>query len=108
MEAIQSEVKKFINSDFIKEEEHPDWVANIIPVTKKNEKIRVCIDFRDLNEACPKNKPFLITDVMINNTCRFERIFFMYGFSGYNQIKCTLTMRNIHHSGHHQGCIVIL
>ena len=39
MEAIQSEVKKFIDSDFIREEQHPDWVANIIPVIKKNGKI---------------------------------------------------------------------
>ena len=82
MEVIQSEVKKFINSDFITEEEHPDWVAHIIPVTKKNEKIRVCIDFRDLNEACPKDEFSLpITDVMIDNTCGFEQMSFMDGFS---------------------------
>jgi len=62
MEAIQSEVKKLINSDFIMKEQHPDWVANIVPVTKKNTKIRVCIDFRDLNEACPKDEfPIPIT-----------------------------------------------
>ena len=88
MEAIQSEVKKFIDSGFIKEEQHPDWVANIVPVTKKNEKIRVCIDFRDLNEVYPKDEfPLPITDVMIDNTCGFERMSFMDGFSGYNQIK---------------------
>jgi len=39
MEAIQSEVKKLIDSGFIREEQHPDWVANIVPVTKKNGKI---------------------------------------------------------------------
>ena len=55
MEAIQSEVRKLIDSDFIREEQHPDWVANIVPVAKKNGKIRICIDFRDLNEACPKD-----------------------------------------------------
>jgi len=38
MEAIQSEVKKFIDYDFIREEQHPDWVANIVPITKKNGK----------------------------------------------------------------------
>jgi len=56
MEAIQSEVKKLIDSGFIREEQHPDWVANIVPVAKKNGKIRICIDFRDLNEACPKDE----------------------------------------------------
>ena len=35
MKAIQSEVKKLIDSGFIREEQHPDWVANIVPVTKK-------------------------------------------------------------------------
>jgi len=85
---IQSKVKKLINSSFISKEPHPDWVANIVPVTKKNEKIRVCIDFRDRNETCPKDEfPLPITDVMIDNTYGFERMSFMDGFSGYNQIK---------------------
>ena len=38
METIQSEVKKLINSSFIREEQHPDWVDNIVPVAKKNGK----------------------------------------------------------------------
>ena len=73
---------------FIREEQHPDQVVNIVPVLKKNGKIRVCIDFRDLNIACPKGEfSFPITVVMIDNMCGFERISFMDGFSGYNQIK---------------------
>jgi len=55
MKVIQLEVKKLIDSSFIREEQHPDWVANIVPVTKKNGKIWVCIDFCDLNEVCPKD-----------------------------------------------------
>jgi len=35
MEAIESEVKKLIDSSLIREEQHPDWVANIVPVTKR-------------------------------------------------------------------------
>ena len=85
MEAIQSKVKKLIDSSFIREEQHPDWVANIVPIIKKNGKIKICIDFRDLNEACPKNEfPLPITDAMIDNTCEFGRMSFMDGFSGYN------------------------
>ena len=50
-------------------EQHPDWVANIIPVLKKNEKIWICIDYRDLNAACPKDEfPLPINDVIIDNT----------------------------------------
>jgi len=45
MEAIKLEVKKLIDSDFVREGQHPDWVANIVPVPKKNGKIQICIDF---------------------------------------------------------------
>ena len=88
IEAIQLEVMKLIDSSFIREEQHPDWVSNIVSVTKKNGKIRLCIDFHNLNEACPKDEfPLPITDVMIDNTCAFERMSFMDRFSRYNQIK---------------------
>jgi len=63
-------------------------VANIVPIPKKNGKIRICIDYCDLNAACPKDEfSLLITDVMIEYTCDFEKISFMDGFSWYNQIK---------------------
>jgi len=88
MEVIESEVKKLIDSDFIREEQHPDWVANIMPVTKKNEKIWICIDIHDLNAACPKDEfPLPIMNVMIDNICGFKRMSFMDEFSRYNQIK---------------------
>ena len=56
MEAIEIEIHKLIECGLIREEQHPDWVANIVPVLKKNEKIRVSIDFWDLNEACLKDE----------------------------------------------------
>ena len=88
MEAIELKVKKLINSGIIREEQHPDWVANIVSLPKKNGKIWIYIDYRDLNVACPKDKFSLpITDVMIDNTCDFERMSFMDDFSRYNQIK---------------------
>ena len=88
MEAIEAEVQKLITCGFMREEQHPDWVANIIPILKKNRKIRICIDYRHLNAVCPNDEfPLPITDVMIDNTCGFERLFFMDGFWGYNQIK---------------------
>ena len=88
MEAIETEVNKLIECGFIREEQHPDWVANIVLVPKKNGKIQICIDFRNLNSTCPKDEfPLPITDVMIDNTYGFERMSFMDDFSGYNQIK---------------------
>ena len=91
-----------------REEQHPDWVANIVPVLKKNGKIRICIDYRDLNTACPKDEFLLpITDVMIDKTCDFKRMSFMDGFSGYTQIKMYPEMKRIHHSEHHWVCFAI-
>ena len=88
MEAIELEVKKLIDSGFIRKEQHPDWVAIIMPITKKNWNIQICIDFCDLNAACPKDEfPLPIADVMIDNTCGSERMSFFDRFSGYNQIK---------------------
>ncbi|XXG47440.1 hypothetical protein AAC387_Pa02g2086 [Persea americana] len=88
MDKIEQEVQKLKNVGFIQEEQHPEWLANSIPVTKKNGQIRVCIDYRDLNNACPKDEfPLPIPEVMIDSTCRFERMTFMDGFSSYNQIK---------------------
>ena len=88
MEAIESKIKKLIDSGFIREEQHPDWIVDIISFTKRNGKIRICIDFHDLNEPCSKDEfPLPITDVMIDNMCGFKQISFMDGFPGYNQIK---------------------
>jgi len=88
MEAIEAEVHKLIKCGFIREEQHPDWVVNIVPILEKNGKIRVCINYCDLNTACSKDEFLLpITDVMIDNTCSFERMSFMDDFLGYNKIK---------------------
>jgi len=60
-------------------------------VPKKKRKIWICIDYHDLNVVCLKDEFSLpITDDMIDNTCSFERMSFIDGFSGYNQIKMYL------------------
>ena len=47
----------------------------------------MCIDFRDLNNACPKDDfPLPITKVMVDATIGHEALSFMDGSSGYNQI----------------------
>ncbi|XXG88145.1 hypothetical protein AAC387_Pa12g0394 [Persea americana] len=73
MDKIEQEVQKLKNVGFIRKEQHPEWLANIVPVTKKNGQIRFCIDYRDLNNACPKDElPLPIPEVMIDNTYGFE------------------------------------
>ena len=51
--AIAEEVRKLLEVDFIREVYYPDWLANVVMVKKVNRKWRICIDFMDLNKACP-------------------------------------------------------
>ncbi|TYK07343.1 uncharacterized protein E5676_scaffold202G00590 [Cucumis melo var. makuwa] len=60
-------------------------------VRKKNGQLRVCVDFRDLNNACPKDDfPLPIMEIMIDATAGHEALSFMDGSSGYNQIRMAL------------------
>ncbi|KAA3482872.1 RNA-directed DNA polymerase-like protein [Gossypium australe] len=69
----------------------PDRVANIVPVPKKDEKVQMCVDYRDLNKASPKDN-FLLPhiDTLVENTAGHSLFSFMDGFYGYNQIKMHL------------------
>ena len=55
---IEQQVKEgledLLKAGFIRAIDYPDWLANIVAVPKKNGKVRICIDFRDLNKATPK------------------------------------------------------
>ncbi|PKU60192.1 RNA-directed DNA polymerase [Dendrobium catenatum] len=87
-EQVIAETKKLIDAGFIREEKYADWIANIVPVKKKNGQIRVCIDFRDLNKACPKDDfPLPVSELLVDNTSNYDMFSFMDGSSGYNQIK---------------------
>jgi len=82
---IKEKVKKQFNAGFLVVARYPKWVANIVPVPKKDGKVRMCMDYRDLNRASPKdNFPLLHTDVLVDNTTNFALFSFMDGFSGYN------------------------
>ena len=59
-----------------------------MPVPKKDGKVRMCMDFRDLNKACPKDDfPLPHINILVDNTVDSALMPFMDGFSGYNQIK---------------------
>nr|XP_009792388.1 PREDICTED: uncharacterized protein LOC104239453 [Nicotiana sylvestris] len=86
--SIEAEVNKLIEAGFIREVKYPSWISSIVPVKKKNGQIRVCVDFRDLNNACPKDEfPLPIPELMIDATTGYEAMSFMDGSSGYNQIR---------------------
>ena len=57
-------------------------------VKKPNGKWKMCVDFTDLNRACPKDSyPLPRIDTMVDSTARHELLSFMDAFSGYNQIR---------------------
>ncbi|KAA3453125.1 RNA-directed DNA polymerase (Reverse transcriptase), Ribonuclease H-like protein [Gossypium australe] len=85
---IKEEVKNQFDAGFLQEVQYLEWVANIVPVPKKDRKVRMCVDYRDLNKASPKdNFPLPHIDTLVDNTVGYSLFSFMYGFLGYNQIK---------------------
>ncbi|KAL0689536.1 hypothetical protein Bca4012_089214 [Brassica carinata] len=85
--AVNDEVDKLLKIGSIREVQYPDWLANPVVVKNKNGKWRVCIDFTDLNKACPKDSfPLPHIDRLVEATAGHELLSFMDAFSGYNQI----------------------
>ena len=81
-------MKKQFDAGFLVVAQYPEWVANIVPVPKKDGKVRMCVDYWDLNRASPKeNFPLPHIDVLVDNTTNFALFSFTDGFSSYNQIK---------------------
>ncbi|XP_050289732.1 uncharacterized protein LOC126727872 [Quercus robur] len=82
---IAEEVRKLLEVDFIREVYYPDWLANVIMIKKANEKWRMCVDFTDLNKACPKDSyPLPQINTLVDSIVRHQLLSFMDAFSGYN------------------------
>ena len=64
---IVKEVQKLLAAGFIKLIQHSRWLSNIVPVKKKNGQIKCCVDFRNLNRACPNDEfPLPNMDLLID------------------------------------------
>ena len=85
--ANNEEVGKLLQAGAIKEVEYPEWLAKVVLVKKANGQWRLCIDFTNINRACPKDScPFPRIDLIVDATAGHELLSFMDAFSGYNQI----------------------
>ena len=85
--AINEEVNKLLRAGAIREVEYPEWLANVVLVKKANGKWRLCINFTDINKACPKDSfPLPRIDLIVDATAGHELLNFMDAFFGYNQI----------------------
>ena len=87
-DAIKEEVQKLMVAKFIREVYYLDWLANVVMVKKANGKWRMCVNFTDLNKACPKDSyPLPRIDQLVDSTAGHKLLSFMDAFSGYNQIR---------------------
>ena len=85
---IKEKVKKQLDARFLEVAKYPQWVANIVPVPKKDGKVRMCVDYRDLNRVSPKdNFPLPYIDTLVDNMAKHSLFSFMDEFSSYNQIR---------------------
>ena len=85
---IDEEVNKLLQAKDIQEVEYSNWLANVVLIKKANEKWRLCINFTDMNRACPKDSfPLSRINLIVDATAGHELLSFMDAFSGYNQIR---------------------
>ena len=84
---VKEEIEKILKAKFTRPTRYVQWLENIVLVMKKNEKLRVCVDFRDLYATTPKDMYVMpIVDMLVDSTTNSDLLSFMDGFSRYNQI----------------------
>jgi hypothetical protein len=86
-EGARNEVKRLLSAGVIREVKYPEWLANTVMVKKANDKWRMCIDFTDLNKACPKDEfPLPRIDSLVDAATSSELMSLLDCYSGYHQI----------------------
>ena len=81
VKAVREEVTRLKQAGAIKEVFYPEWLANTMVVKKRSGKWRVCIDFTDLNKACPKDSfPMPKIDQLVDATVGHPRMSFLDAF----------------------------
>ena len=68
---VKDKIKRLLKAGFIRIAQYMEWLSNVVPVVKKNGKLSVCIDFRNLNLATPKDEyPMPIADHLVDATAK--------------------------------------
>ncbi|GAU10324.1 hypothetical protein TSUD_417530, partial [Trifolium subterraneum] len=77
MEAAEKAVKDLLEANFISEAKYTTWLSNVVLVKKSNGKWRMCVDYTDLNRACPKDAyPLPCIDRLVDNSSGFKLLSF--------------------------------
>ena len=78
---------KLLQTGFIREAQYPEWIAIVVMVLKSNGKWRICVDYTNLNRACPNDSfPLPKIDQLVDSTAGNKTLSFMDAFFEYNQI----------------------
>jgi hypothetical protein len=86
-EGARNKVKRLLSAGVIREVTYSEWLANTVMVKKANEKWMMCIDFTDLNRACPKDEfPLLGIDSLVGVVATSELMSLLDCYSRYHQI----------------------
>jgi hypothetical protein len=76
-----------LEAGFIRACRYAEWISSVVPMQKKDGRWRVCVDFRDLNRATPKDEyPMPVAEILINAAAGHKILSFMDGNARYNQI----------------------
>jgi hypothetical protein len=87
LEEVKKEVEKMLEAGFIRTCRYAEWISSVVLVQKKDGWWRVCMDFRDLNRATPKDEyPMPVAETLINAATGHKKLSFMDSNTGYNQI----------------------
>ncbi|GKE12433.1 reverse transcriptase domain-containing protein [Tanacetum coccineum] len=85
---IQEEVEKLVDAGIMKEFHYHSWLFNPVMVKKHDGSWRMCVDFKDLNKACPKDGyPLPEIDCKVESLCGYPFKCFLDAYKGYHQIK---------------------
>nr|GEV40357.1 reverse transcriptase domain-containing protein [Tanacetum cinerariifolium] len=86
--ALQAEVQKLVEARIMREIYYHDWLSNPVMVKKHNGSWRMCVDFMDLNKACPQDcYPLPEIDWKVESLCGYPFKCFLDAYKGYHQIQ---------------------
>ena len=75
---IKEEIERLVRAGFIRPARYVEWLSNIVPILKKNGKLRICIDFRNINMATPKDEYHMpVANLLVDGESGYKVLSFM-------------------------------
>ncbi|GKA83597.1 hypothetical protein Tco_0805192 [Tanacetum coccineum] len=89
-QVVKHEVAEWLKAGIVKPVRYPTWISNPVLVKKVDGSSRMCIDFKNIISACPKDYyPLPEIDLKIESVMGFPLKFFLDAYKGYHQVQIT-------------------